>query len=193
MSSEAPKFIITPEIVEAVMEEADSYDETLEFAKLTMAKVREQHPPLYGYLAQTAKEQGEFWYSYSISSALSYSVMTRELQARGIVVEIAPDDVETHKGIADRVFNDPRWNNEAWVLERATTRDGVQADSGLGFFLNIVDAIVPEFGGYIADFTAQIEVPENRRHTLRGFYDGFMPFYTKVRRSLEVTPTKLEL
>lgn len=189
MSLESPKFVITPGVTEAVMDEADSYEETLEFAKLTMAKAREKHPSLYGYLAQTAKEQGEFWYSYGISSALSYSVITRELEARGTTVEIAPDDITTHKGIADRVFNDPRWNDETWVLERASTRDGVQADSGIGFFLNVVDAIAPEFAGYIADFTLQIELPENRRHTLRGFYDGFMPFYTKVRRSLEVRPT----
>ena len=176
---------MTSEITEAVMDEANSYDETLEFAKLTMAKVREQHLPLYGYLAQTAKEQGEFWYSYGISSALSYAVVTRELEARGMNVEITSDDVLTHKVIAERVFDDPRWNEEAWVLERAGTKDGTEADSGLGFFLNVVDAIAPEFAGYIADFTSQIETPENRRHTLRGFYDGFMPFYTKVRRSSE--------
>lgn len=185
MSSESPRFAITPEITETVMDEADSYDEPLEFAKLTMAKAREQHPPLYGYLAQTAKEQGEFWYSYGISSALSYAVVTRELEARGMAVEITPDDVSTHKETADRVFNDPRWDDEEWVLERASTRDGVQADSGLGFFLNVVDAIAPEFAGYIADFTPQIELPANRRHTLRGFYDGFMPFYSKVRRTSE--------
>ena len=188
MSSEAPKFTITQEITEAVMDEADSYDETLEFAKLTMAKAREQHLPLYVYLAQTAKEQGEFWYSYGISSALSYSVVTRELEARGMTVEITPDDISTHRGIADRVFSDPRWSEEAWILERTSTKDGTEADSGLGFFLNIVDAIAPEFAGYIADFTPQIESTENRKHTLRGFYDGFMPFYTKIRRSIEIKP-----
>lgn len=185
MSSEAPKFVIAPEITETVMDEADSYDETLEYAKLTMAKAREQHPILYGYLAQTAKEQGEYWYSYGIASSLSYAVVTAHLKAIGATIEITPDDLSKHKAVADRTFNDPRWNDETWVLERASTRDGINANSGLALFLNIVDATAPEFAGYIADLTPRIEEPLNRRHTLRGFYDGFMPFYTKWVRSAE--------
>jgi len=189
MSKETSGFSIAANITEAVMDEADSYDETLEYAKLTMAKARTQHPDLYRYLAETAKEQGEYWFSYGIASAIAYAVVTKQLEANGTTIEITPDDVTVHKSIADRVFGDPRWDDEVWVFERVSTRDGVEADSGLGFFLNVVDSVAPEFAGYIADFTPQIETPINRRHTLRGFYDGFMPFYGKIRRAMEIVPS----
>ncbi|HVZ58248.1 MAG TPA: hypothetical protein VG935_00635 [Patescibacteria group bacterium] len=187
MSSEAPKFRVPPEITEAVMDEADSYEEALEYAKLTMQKVRETQPTLYRYLAETAKEQGEYWFSYGIASSVAFDIMTRQLTQAGVDVDITPDDISRHKSIADGVFSDPRWNDEQWVIERASTKDGVKVDSGLGLFLNVVHAVAPEFAGYISDFTPQVAEPVNRRHVMRGFYDGFMPFYTKIIRSREVS------
>ncbi|HVZ67083.1 MAG TPA: hypothetical protein VG917_02370 [Patescibacteria group bacterium] len=187
MSSEAPKFRIPPEITEAVIDEADSYEETLEYAKLTMQKVRETHPTLYRYLEDTAKEQGEYWFSYGIASSVAFDIMSRQLAQAGVDLDITPEDISRHKSIADGVFNDPRWNDEQWVIERASTKDGVDADSGLGLFLNVVDAVAPEFSGYISDFTPQVTELVNRRHMMRGFYDGFMPFYTKMIRSREVS------
>lgn len=185
MSLEVHRFPIPPEVTEAVLDEADSFDETLEYAKGVLAKARTKHPAMYGYLAYTAKEQGDFWYSYGIASALSYDIVTRQLEARGLEIDITEQDLETHKVIADHVFNDPRWQDETWVLERAATKDREQADSGLGLFFNVLDSSAPEFASAIADFTNRIELPVNRRHTLRGFYDGFMPFYTKSLRVAE--------
>lgn len=187
MGLEARAFRVTDEITTAVLDEADSYDETLEYAKGVMAKAREQHPPLYRYLARTAKQQGEFWYSYGIGSALSYDIATRHLSSQGMEVNFTDEELDKHKGIADGIFDDPRWQNDEWVLERANTKEGANVDSGLGMFFNTLDASAPELAAAMADFTNQIELPVNRRHTLRGFYDGFMPFYTKLRRVAEET------
>ena len=187
MSSETPRFRVSPEITEAVMGDANSYDETLEYAKRTMQKAREKHLNLYGYLAQTAKEQGEYWYSYGIASALSYDIATRQLEARGTVIDITPDDLSRHKAITDSIFNDPRWNDEGWVLERVGIKDGVNADSGLALFLNILDLTAPELAGHIADLIPKLEESANRKPMLRGFFDGFMPFYRKILSKSEIS------
>jgi len=178
------RFRIPEKITEAVMDEADSYEKTLEYAKRVLAKAKEKHPPLYRYLAKTAKKQGEFWYSYGISSALSYDILSRHIADQGIELDFSEDELNRHEAAADSIFDDPRWQNDEWVLERVNTKDGTSVDSGLGLFLNTVDAVAPKLAAYMTDFTNKIE-PVNRRHTLRGFYDGFMPIYTKLRRLAE--------
>lgn len=185
MSLEAKIFRVPEEITEAVLGEADSYEETLEYAKGVLARARGKHPILYGYLAYTAKQQGEFWYSYGIGSALSYDIITRHLEAQRVEVDFTHEELERHQAVADSIFDDPRWQNDEWVLERANTKDGTTVDSGLGLFFNTLDATAPELAAAMTDFTNQIEIPSNRRHTLRGFYDGFMPFYTKLRSVAE--------
>lgn len=60
MSTEAPRFKISSEVTEAVMDDADSHGETLEYAKGIMKKAKEKHPVLYRYLKDTARQQGEY-------------------------------------------------------------------------------------------------------------------------------------
>lgn len=175
MGLEAKVFRIPEEITEAAMDGADSYEETLDYAKGVLAKAREKHAPLYRYLARTAKKQGDFWYSYGIGSALSYDISSRHIADQGIELDFSDEELNRHEAVADSIFDDPRWQNDEWVLERANTKDGTSVDSGLGLFFNTLDAVAPKLAAYMADFTNKIE-PVNRRHTLRGFYDGIYAF-----------------
>lgn len=188
MSLEVQRFTIPSEVTNGVMEEANGYEDTLEYAKGVMAKARINDSALYGYLANTSKEQGGFWYSYSIAAALSYDIVTRRLAELGLSIEIDEDDIVKQQTLSDSTFNDPRWQDELWVLKRVNTKDGIQADSGISFFLNLLDLSAPEFAEEINSMVNQVEVPANRIHVLRGFFDGYMPFYTKILRQAERQP-----
>ena len=159
MSLEGRTFRISEQITEAVIDEAESFEETLEYAKGVLLKSREKHPILYRYLADTAKQQGEFWYSYAIGSALSYDISSRHVDAQGIEVEFSEEELKIHKAVADSIFDDPRWENDEWVLERVNTKDGASVDSGLGLFFNTLDIVAPKLVAYMTDFTNKIEVP----------------------------------
>src|SRR5690349_12957000 len=103
---------IPGEITNAVLDEANAYDETMAYAKTTMAIAKQQHSLLHGYLKETAGQQGEYWYSYAIAAALSYDIVSRLLIANQQVVNFTDDDIARHRRIANAIFDDPRWEDE---------------------------------------------------------------------------------
>ena len=188
MGIESHGFAIPTEITESVMDEANAYDETLKYAKLIFAKAKINHPALYSYMAQTAREQVTFWFSYGIACALSYDIISRYIESLGVTVLFTKEDLTKHKTTTDSVFSDPRWNDDAWVLQRAGLNEGTGVDSGIGLFLNTVYGTAPRLRSYIAGYVLGLDIPANRKPTLRGFYDGFMPLYRKIHVRSELNP-----
>lgn len=184
MDKESKRFLVTPDIALDIMDEADT--DPLMYAKEVMQKAKENHPILYKYYAEEAKKQGECWDKYTISTSLSYEIVTRQMEADGNSVEITPEDISRHKESIDFVFNDPRWKDMDWIIGRVTIREGASADSGLGLFLNILDISAPELGEEIASITEKLEEIEDMKIFVRGIYDGFMPLYRKITQQAEM-------
>lgn len=182
MSDERPRFFVSAETTMGVFEDADSYDETLDYAKRVLGVAREKQKVLCRYFREIAVQLGDYYSSYSIGIAMGYDVATRVLEGNGVHVEIDDSDIDTHRRSAGSVFDDPRLEDEEWVMQMMESTDTANGSgSGLGLFLNTLDACAPEFALQVCGLVRfSIEEHVNRKNALRGFYDGFMPFYRKA-------------
>ena len=178
---------IPAEVITTALEGAGSPDhEAFDYTSAVFTQMAQNphYDALRGYLLEAESLQENFEFPYKFAAAISCNVMTHFAASQGSKIDFTQDEIAAHRAIADSIFDDPRWEDEVWVLNRLASHEGVDADSGIGYFLNLLDQVAPELAAAVATFTAHVE-PASQRAVFRGFYDGFMPFYTHLAKVSE--------
>lgn len=182
MAPENSCFYITHEISKEVLQEVRGEDR-LEFIRRARRKAADLHGIFYQHIDKKILLEPIYSASYEASSLTMYESIMRQLQRNEERIPLREGDITSHERAAAVVFNGSQ-NERKQVIGRAKSSQAIVIPHRLEYFLNILQQRAPHLYKEIEENELTVE-NETTMSSIRGYYDGFMPFYLKFMKMRE--------
>lgn len=146
--------------------------------------IKDENPHLYNYLQENSR--GKYGKIYTNAAYSTYAHITEFLKDQGQHISFTYEDILLHKKNSEDVFQS--------IINHQTGWNPLQLHESTMFasFMQALSEAIPIIYEKVISECAKTEERFIRKAYLRGVYDGFMPFYSKLSRTTYESIWKFE-
>lgn len=193
MTQENPMLPMDESVVEEVLFSPKKNINLGKYADLQLIRLRDQQQFLSEFIESVVGPNDALLFDYQIGCAITFDAITRGAKSKSIQLRAIPEEIiNVHKRNSSMLFDNPRWEDNAWVTDQLS-RQGSKSDAEplLSSFLTLLGnscldleiylECLPDQEVIASDTSLEKLIAREKalgmKYFARGVYDVFMPFY----------------
>ncbi|GIW61609.1 MAG: hypothetical protein KatS3mg089_0461 [Patescibacteria group bacterium] len=171
---EKPRFHIQSRHIDKSLQIASEHNS---FKNRNLEKIiKDKNPHLYIYIQENSR--GKYGQIYKNTAYNTYAHITKFLEDRGIYINFTYEDILIHKRNSQDVFQSIVNYQNGWNPIQP------QEDTMFASFIQTLSESIPAIYEQVISECMKTEDKFLRKAYLKGVYDGFMPFYSKLSATI---------